>query len=80
MYSALRPEYFSARYARTGARASAAASGNAQTVSRPSASGVPQRRTRRARQAKAKLRFTCWAVIEPTSISSGVGASVGRIP
>ena len=80
MYSALRVENCSARRSRTRARASAAASGNAYTVSRPISTGVPYRRTSRARQAKAKVRLTCWAVMEPTSISSAAGVSVGRIP
>ena len=80
MYSPLRREYFIALKSRARARARVAASGNAQTVWRPRTSGTPQRRTSRARHANANERFTCCAVIEPTSISSGDGASVGRSP
>ena len=80
MYSALRVEYLSARSSRGRACASRAASGKAHTVSRPTRTGVPYRRTRRARHAKANERLICWAVIDPTSISNGVGARVGLRP
>src|SRR5207245_1739381 len=59
MYSAFRVEYFSARSSRTRTTASRAASGNAHTVSRPTGTGVPNRRTSRARQANANERLTC---------------------
>ena len=80
MYSPLRRENFIERNSLSPTRARVAGSGNAQTVSRPTLTGVPYRRTSRARHANANWRLTCCALIDPTSISSGVGASVGRIP
>src|SRR5262249_23608282 len=71
MYSALRVEYLSARISGTLARASRAGAGNAQTVSLPIFTGVPNRRTSRARHAKANERVTCWAASEPPSIAKG---------
>ena len=80
MYSALRCENCIARSSVTGASASTVGAGNAWTVTPSNSTGVPYRRTRRARVAKAKARFTCWALIAPTSISNGSGTSVGRRP
>ncbi len=80
MYSAFRPLNFMARSWETRARARTAGSGKTYTVSRPTRRDDPKRRTSAARCEKAKVRFTCCAQIEPTSISKGSGMSVGRSP